>query len=242
MDTIKFSHEKKPLMVAHRGCSYLERENTAAAFVAAGNRSYFGIETDVHRTADGRYICIHDDRTGRVAGDDLPVEQTDFDTLRALTLLNRPGNQKDRADLMLPSLSEYIGICEKYEKTAVLELKNPMDEATVVGICREIEAAGNMAHVIFISFCYENLLHLRRHYPRQAAQFLVGRNWPDDLLERLTRDRIDLDADHRAVTRERVAACHKAGVKVNVWTVDDPAVAADMADYGVDFITSNCLE
>ena len=39
MDTVRFAHEKKPLMVAHRGCSALERENTAAAFVAAGNRS-----------------------------------------------------------------------------------------------------------------------------------------------------------------------------------------------------------
>ena len=113
MDTIKFSHAKKPLMVAHRGCSALERENTAAAFVAAGNRSYFGIETDVHRTADGRYICIHDERTGRVAGDDLPVEQTDFDTLRKLTLLDKPSGEKSRADLMLPSLVEYIAICEK---------------------------------------------------------------------------------------------------------------------------------
>ena len=242
MDTIKFSHPNKPLMVAHRGCSYLERENTASAFVAAGNRSYFGIETDVHRTADGRYICIHDDRTGRVAGDDLPVEQTDFDTLRALTLLNRPGNQKDRADLMLPSLSEYIGICEKYEKIAVLELKNPMDEATVVGICREIEAVGNMEHVIFISFCYENLLHLRRHYPQQTAQFLIGREWPDDLLERLTRDGLGLDAYYDSLTPERVAECRRRGIKINAWTVDDPAAAAEVAALGVDFITSNRLE
>ena len=90
MDTIKFSHAKKPLMVAHKGCSALERENTAAAFVAAGNRSYFGIETDVHRTGDGRYICIHDERTGRVAGDDLPVEQTDSQYLPNL-VHRRPG-------------------------------------------------------------------------------------------------------------------------------------------------------
>lgn len=40
-------------MIAHRGVSGLERENTCAAFVAAGNRSYYGIETDIHRTADG---------------------------------------------------------------------------------------------------------------------------------------------------------------------------------------------
>ena len=43
-------------MVAHRGVSKLERENTMPAFVAAGNRSYYGIETDIHITRDGRFI------------------------------------------------------------------------------------------------------------------------------------------------------------------------------------------
>ena len=44
MNTIKF--EKGNVgVVAHRGLSGIERENTASAFVAAGNRSYYGIET-----------------------------------------------------------------------------------------------------------------------------------------------------------------------------------------------------
>ena len=55
-DTIKFVSDNKPLMVAHRGVSGLEQENTHAAFVAAGNRSYWGIETDIRRTNDGRYV------------------------------------------------------------------------------------------------------------------------------------------------------------------------------------------
>ena len=70
MNTIKLEG-KKPLMVAHRGCSGLERENTHAAFVAAGNRTYYGIETDVHKTADGKYVAIHDDNTKRTGTADL---------------------------------------------------------------------------------------------------------------------------------------------------------------------------
>ena len=38
MNTIKFD-KKNALVVAHRGLSGIERENTNAAFVAAGNRS-----------------------------------------------------------------------------------------------------------------------------------------------------------------------------------------------------------
>ena len=62
-------------MIAHRGVRGLERKNTAAAFVAAGNRSYYEIETDVPVTADKKYIIIHDDDTERVAGIKLNVEE-----------------------------------------------------------------------------------------------------------------------------------------------------------------------
>ena len=62
MDTIKIDKNNVKL-IAHRGVSGIERENTAAAFVAAGNRSYYGIETDVHVTKDGKFVIIHDDDT-----------------------------------------------------------------------------------------------------------------------------------------------------------------------------------
>ena len=58
MNTVKFD-SKKSLVVAHRGLSGIEVENTNAAFVAAGNRSYFGIETDIYRTSDGHFIVVH---------------------------------------------------------------------------------------------------------------------------------------------------------------------------------------
>ena len=97
-------------MVAHRGVSGLERENTCAAFVAAGNRSYFGVETDIHRTADGRYIVFHDDNLTRLLGDGRVVEEMRFDELRALRLTDLDGNA--RGDLLLPTLEEYVHICK----------------------------------------------------------------------------------------------------------------------------------
>ncbi len=103
MDTIKLDKQGRTVqMIAHRGVSGLERENTCAAFVAAGNRSgYFGIETDVHCTADGKYIIIHDDNTLRVTGQDMVVENTDMQTLRSLHVMDL-GSEQPRGDLVLP--------------------------------------------------------------------------------------------------------------------------------------------
>ena len=123
MDTIKLDSGRAK-MIAHRGLSGLEQENTCAAFVAAGNRAkYFGIETDVHKTADGRFVVFHDDDTARVGLDRLVVEHTTLQTLRALQLTDLDG-ARGRADLVIPTLEEYIGICKRYEKVCVCELKH----------------------------------------------------------------------------------------------------------------------
>ena len=73
-------------MVAHRGVSGLERENTVAAFLAAGNRSYYGMETDIYRTNDGNFILNHDGNLMRIAGENLKVEEASYETLRRITL------------------------------------------------------------------------------------------------------------------------------------------------------------
>ena len=99
-DTIKWQSKGNVKMIAHRGLSGLERENTNAAFVAAGQRSYYGIETDVHITADGKVIVVHDDDLMRIAGLDMSVEGNTFEKLRKVRLRDLDG--KERLDLCSP--------------------------------------------------------------------------------------------------------------------------------------------
>ncbi len=239
MNTVKINR-KNCRMVAHRGCSGLERENTNAAFVAAANRSYYGIETDIHATLDGEYILYHDDHTGRICIDNMEVEKTTFATLRSLLLTDKDGT-KGRSDLRMPTLEEYIGICKKYEKIAVLELKNAFTREQIYEICEKIEALDYMEGVIFISFKYDNLVLLREKYPTQAAQFLT-KEYTENLIDRLKAYNLDLDIHYPALTEENIKALHDAGIVVNCWTVDDPAVAEQLVAWGVDYITSNILE
>ena len=92
-------------MVAHRGVSGLELENTCAAFVAAGVKSYYGIETDVHVTSDGKYVIFHDDDMKRIAGVDLVIEKTDFERIRSVRLPDKDGKTY-RSDLIVPTLED----------------------------------------------------------------------------------------------------------------------------------------
>lgn len=239
MDTVKFD-KKSTLMVAHRGLSGIEKENTNAAFVAAGNRSYYGIETDVHKTLDGKYVVFHDDTTGRVAIDDMEVEKTTFDCLRNLLLTDIDG-KKGRSDIRIPTLQEYISICKKYGKAAVLELKNAFAEEEIYEIADIIKELGYLENVIFISFCLENLVILRKKYPEQLAQFLVD-DYSDDLIDILTKNSLDLDIEYTALTQENMQTLHNAGIKVNCWTCNDPEAGEKLAEWGIEYITSNILE
>lgn len=226
-------------MVAHRGLSGLERENTNAAFVAAGQRSYWGIETDIHRTADGQFVVFHDDTTARLTQENWIVEEKTLAQLKSLILRDMDGRL--RSDLTLPTLDEYIRICKKYGKVAVLELKNHMECEDIRKVIAIIGEEAYLQQTVFISFDLENMLCIRRLLPEQAAQYLVS-EITDDLYDILVDNRLDLDIYHKGLNGEFVARLHEAGRVVNVWTVDTPEDAARVLDMGVDFITSNILE
>ncbi len=237
-NTIKFN-KGNTLVVAHRGVSGLETENTCAAFIAAGNRTYYGVETDVYRTADGKFIINHDGNLKRIAGEDLSVEQVSFDVLRAAVLYDKDGIK--RGDLHLASVDEYVRICKKYGKVCVLELKSNFTDEEIARLCSEIETLDYLDGVTFIAFHMENLIKVRALYPAQSCQFLTG-DVSDDMIARLAELKLDIDVHYHSLTKERVDAIHAAGIKINCWTVDTVADAERLAEWGVDFITSNILE
>ena len=239
MDTIKLINKGSTKMVAHRGVSGLERENTMPAFVAAGNRSYYGIETDIHVTSDGRFIVFHDNTTGRLADVDVNVEKQTFDALRAIELNDRDGSK--RIDLRMPALEEYINICKKYEKIAVLELKNPMPREKVFEVCDVLDACGYRGGTLLISFDYNNLLYVKEKHPEQAVQFLCGEA-DEALIQKLKKDGMGLDINRKSVSKELIDLCHANGIEINAWTVDDPGQAEIFASWGIDYITSNIIE
>lgn len=240
MDTVKIGNKGKVKMIAHRGLSGLELENTCPAFIAAAVKSYYGIETDVHVTKDGKFILVHDDNVRRVAGVNMSVEKSNFDELRALRLKDTDG-RTERGDLFLPTPEEYFSICKKYGKQSVLELKNEMPAEKIWEIAGIAEKTGWLERVTFISFSFENLLRLREKYPKAEAQFLTEKG-SDKEIERMIEHGIDADFYDYCVTKEKIDKLHEAGRLVNCWTVDKAWDAELLIAAGVDMITTNILE
>ncbi len=242
MDTVKID-SKNVKMVAHRGLSGIERENTCPAFVAAGNRSYFGIETDVHITADGELVVIHDETLTRVTGGacEINVETSNYADFKDVVLPDRDGSLA-RQDIRVPRLMEYIKICKKYDKVCVLELKNRFEKQDIIRIIEQYRALEYLESVIFISFSYENCVVLRELLPDAKIQYLTSGEVTDELINKLLEHKLDLDIHYTKLNREAVEKLHSNGILINCWTCDKKEAAEDLVAMGVDFITTNILE
>ena len=242
MKTVELN-AKKAKMIAHRGLSGILQENTIPAFLLAANHSYFGIETDLHVTKDGKYIICHDDNILRVSNIDMEIEDSNYDDLRKVSLLNKDGSINN--EMILPNLEEYITICHKYDKFSILELKNKMDEKHIIEIINIIKDLNHYSKTIFISFSKENIIILKQNFNDINCQFLVDINTKEkekDALDFAIKYDIDLDLYFGSVTSEFVELCHKNDIKINVWTVDKKTDAESLIKMGVDYITSNILE
>lgn len=243
MDTIKIE-SKGVKIIAHRGLSGIEKQNTCAAFVAAGNRSYFGIETDIHTTQDGKFVAIHDETTTKVSEGryNIDVEKNDYSAVENLVLPDVDGTTI-RGDIRIPLLREYIKICKKYDKVCVLEIKNLFQEDDLKGVIEEINEEEYLENIIFISFVMENCLCLRKLLPEAQVQFLLNeKDVSPEILQTLCDYKLDLDINHVALDKEKVEMLHSKGIKVNCWTCDDKERAEMLVEMGVDFLTTNILE
>lgn len=265
MNRIRLSNQRNTKIIAHRGGN-LEIENTVGSFISSANRGYYGIETDVHKTKDSKFIIYHDDKTARLTESDVRIEETDFETLRNIRFKSYR-NRPQRKDIVMPSLEEYIDICVYYEKISVLEIKNPMKKEDIVKIYDIFKQANYLDKTIFISFNFKNLVNLKEIDPNVTVQYLIKtqddgfydrlkrHDFDMELLEEknngdyhlamldvLTHYGMDIDVDYRPIDKKFVKECKKRGIKINLWTVNDPNRAKEFIKWGVDYITSDCLE
>lgn len=210
-----------------------------AAFRAAVDLGYRYVETDVHATADGVVVAVHDptldrvsDATGRIA--DLP-----WSRVREA----RIGGEA------VPTLAELL---ETWPDLRVnLDLKSP---GSVLPTVADIEAARAWDRVCVASFSDRRragaLARLTAPVATSAGTGTVGRFLAAVAarsrrgVARALRGVDCLQVPERAgavrvVTERTLAAAHAHGVQVHVWTVNDPADMERLLDLGVDGLVTD---
>ena len=112
----------RPILFAHRGLSSEAPENTFAAFKLALERGIPALELDVHLTADGQVVVIHDHETRRVgSGVDRAIEKSNWKDLSGIDVGLWKGERwKDERIPLLADLLDALGVSAHWD----IELKN----------------------------------------------------------------------------------------------------------------------
>lgn len=225
----------KIAVVAHRGFWKCDEggnsQNSIAALKAAQNHGFWGIECDIHITADDVIIVNHDnDINGKLIWDH---KYSDFEK----DLL--PNGEKR------PTFDEFLQQVTKCSTTvAVIEFKiqknREREDKLVNGAIALLKKYGlyDPQRVAFISFGRHMCQKIAEEHPQFINQFLSGKVAPAVLAQEKING-IDYYYSNFQTWPEFVAAAHQQRMSVNAWTIDKPEPVKEMIQLGVDAITTN---
>lgn len=243
----------RPLVIAHRGFNQIAPENTLPSFQLAKAARPDLIELDYHHSKDGVPVVIHDETLDRTTdavakwgGSKIRVDSR---TLAELETLDA-GRWFDArfVGTRLPTLEQAVSFIQK-DHVTLIERKAG-DPATLAKFLRD---HGWVNRLVVQSFDWAFLTEFHQLEPSQVlgalgppskregrrltdAEKALNSEWIDGALKTGAR----VVVWNRQVSRSAVEQAHARGLKVWVYTINDPALADELLNMGVDgIITDN---
>jgi len=237
------SHWPYPAVVAHRGGGKLAPENTLAGIDTGARLGHTMIEFDVKLSRDGEIFLLHDDNLERtsngwgVAGD---LAWSDLLKVDAGSWFS--GEFKGEP---LPLLSQVADRCRQHGMMANIEIKpttgtGPLTGKTVALAARALWQ--DMTPPLLSSFEIDALEAAQQATPELPRGLLLDawRNDWRELTERLGC--ISLHLNHKLLNAQRTAEIKAAGLRILVYTVNQPQRAAELLRWGVDCICTDRID
>jgi len=226
-------------VIAHRGASHLAPENTLASVELAWRLGADAVEVDVQLTQDRRIVAMHDPTTDRTAGVSLEVAATDSSHLRRLDV----GRHKHArfAGERIPYLEEVLHTVPPGRQLFV-EIK--CGPEILPALHEAVVCSRKRSQVALIGFDLDTMKAAKKRMPEVPAYWLCDKrilaSYNCSLANKARACGVDgLDVHWSGLTRRFVRAVKAAGLRLYVWTVDDPAEALRFQAMGIDGITTN---
>lgn len=224
---------------AHRGASGYAPENTLEAFALAISQGAHGVELDVHLSREGEVIVAHDETVNRVTDGSGRIADKTVAELKALRVCKPlPGFDEAR----IPTLREVLALCAPTGLWINIELKTNVNmyegiEQKCIDLARE---HGMADRILFSSFNHHSLLRVKQIDPSFPCGILYAnimvRPWA--YAKALGFDALHPLYAELAIPGE-VEESHKAGIRINTWTVNSEEDLQRVAAVGPDGIITN---
>ncbi len=230
----------RPLVIAHRGFSWIAPENTLIAFRKAMETGVGMAECDVYLSRDGVPVVIHDSKLKRTTGVSGSVHEKTASELGRLDAGS--WKSKEFRGERIPTLVDLLRLV-KGRLRLVIEIKQPGMETEVVKAIRE--AGVDPDAVMIFSFDHDTVLNIARLEPLLPTTWLVGKlPDDDDGRRRVLREALGARASAIGLPKDRVfpdfvRRAHECGLPVFVWTVNEVKDMESLLDVGVDAIITD---
>ena len=224
---------RKLFCLGHRGACGHEPENTLRSVRKALELGVHGIEVDVH-FVDGQLIVIHDDTLQRTTNGRGSLSKKTFAELRTLDA---------GCGEHIPTLVEVFDTVARRALINV-ELKGPCTAAPVVALIDDYVHQRGWRYEDFLlsSFDHEQVRQVRRLRPEVRIAPLMNKA-PSSLVEFAEQmGAWAVNVSKRCVTLALVDDAHARGLKVFVYTVNEPREIAKMKSLNVDGMFSDFPE
>ena len=221
----------RPAIVGHRGAPAHAPENTLAAFRRAIEDGAQLLECDVHLSADGEVVVMHDETIDRTAAPDSPLRSGAIGELTRAeldTVLLAGGER-------VPSLEELLAISTV---PVFIEVKAPAAATAVAALLHE-QPEGPVAASTVISFHAEALAAVRRARAETPVSYLVAQVTEAGLATALEIGASGMGPAIGGLSLRAAEAVHEAGLLVHPWTVNSTAQLEVALACGVDTITTD---
>lgn len=224
---------------AHRGASALRPQNSLCAFALARELGATAYELDVHLTKDGVLAVHHDYSLKSTTGWDVHIKDLAFADLSRYPLINSFSADK----CLVPALRDILPVIEEELQILNIEIKN--DDNQYPGIesilMQELQryAPELLPKLLISSFDYDTLVRVRKLNKNVKIGHLC--RW-FDLPQTLALGASSLHMNHTRITPDIMAACHKNGLKVFLYTVNEPERAAALQQAGADGIFTDRID
>lgn len=203
-------------VIAHRGASIEEIENTSEAFRRAVLEGADGIEMDVRRAKSGELVVFHDDDLKRLARLNLRVEELTLDEIKHV-LLRHPSNPSKTG--RIPTLDEVLSDEALRRVTLCIEIKGDGIEEDLAGMLR---GRNLIDRSIVYSFKPEQLVKVKSIEPRLRVNLLFGGNRYANLRLALESGFDMINPEHYEAEEEFVRLAVELGLTVTVGRTNDP--------------------
>ena len=213
------------LRIGHRGARAYAPENTLKSFKKAIEIGVDAVELDVRKTNDNQLVVIHDADVKRTTNCEGLVGDL---TLKEIKSLSTEGGEK------IPTLEEALDFLDKKVKVFV-ELKEAGVEEQVLAI---VHNKGLEKNVVIVSFLEEALRKVRE-LDKDVETGLIYAKHKNPLKAALDLKANYLLALYKFMHSANVQKAHQSGLKVVVWTINNPSEVEEYAKKGVDGIASD---